>query len=111
MILPLSILTIGCSATWLVATFEREEFEDHWWELSSYDVCYNMHNGDGRRVNEDQLLIRPMGEDLYSLGEWVFVDPNIYEIDGYKVSIYPDNDCWLVRAFGQSDEVTCECPE
>ena len=104
LLLLLSIL-LSCSDD---TSFERKDFEDKWWSIEDYDMCFNVHNESG-----DFLLYK---ESISSPGKWSFISPNVYEIsnsiDNHYIYVNKIEDCWDIL---YKDElfnykiISCEC--
>ena len=78
-------LSISCHATY--EEFDRENFEDIWWGIQEYPICFNVHK------SGDLLLYE---ESIYSSGKWKFYEPSRYIIDGKEEFIIEgyNEGCW-----------------
>ena len=80
-------------------SFPREDFEDHWWEIDAYPICFNFHN-------TGELLLYE--ERINSVGEWDFCEPNEYTVDDETIAVTIAEDCWRITGLDQ-DLTACEC--
>ena len=80
-------------------TFSREAFENEWWEIGVYPICFNLHE------SGDLLLYE---ESIRSEGAWTFCEPNEYFVGDYSFTVNVDEDCWQISGLDQ-DLVACEC--
>ena len=97
----------GCTADW--RGFFAPQFEDIWWQPSELEWCFNFHYNDVGGVNE--LLVYE--DTIQNYGEWVFEEPNVYNVDNYSVTVLQNGDCWDLRIDPFSalteDLYACEC--
>jgi len=80
-------------------SFPREEFENEWWEVQSYPICFNFHE------TGDLLLYE---NSIQNEGAWAFCEPNEYFVGDYSFIVTKDEECWEVKGLDQN-LTACEC--
>jgi len=93
---PLIVLLAAC----LPNPFDREKFEDTWWELQDYPICFNMHKDGDLLTYEDQIQ---------SLGPWDYIDHGKYKVEGITLTVMPNIDCWTISGYMYSNMIACAC--
>ena len=97
----LLLMLSGCSL--ITPEFDRAKFENEWWELAEYPVCFNFHE------SGDVLLYE---ENISNEGSWHYCEPNIYEFDEGQeiITVEPEEECWAVKGYSRrASFVACEC--
>ena len=92
--------------------FERDKFENKWWEVQEYSVCFNFHGSGDLLSYQDQELEKGEGGRFVDEGEWIFYEPNEYEfLEGDElISVTSNNDCWIIEGYSKLSPFTvCEC--
>ena len=92
-------LILGCSTSDLL---DRESFENQWWEVQQYPVCFNFHT-----YEENELLIYQ--SVIENHGPWEFVEPNQYEISDETLTVTQNEECWEVDGYKSYKIDACEC--
>jgi hypothetical protein len=82
--------------------FDREGFENKWWGIQQYPICFNFH------FYEDPELLTYEGR-IENRGPWEFVEPNQYEVADEKFTITANDDCWKVDGYKAYNVDACEC--
>ena len=101
MMIMIVLLMLGCSPA--PQEFDREAFEDKWWEFPQYPVCFNFH-GTG-----DVLLYE---NRISNEGPWYYCEPNYYEFkDGQElVQVTVEDECWKIEGYSElASFIVCEC--
>jgi len=82
---------------------EDQLFEDQWWELESYPICFNMNNETGQLLTYE--------DKIYENGEWAFYEPDTYVVGDRAFYItYLGNSCWNINESGINlSDKACEC--
>lgn len=82
---------------------EEQLFEDRWWELESYPICFNMSNNNGQLLTYE--------DRIYENGEWIFYEPDTYVVGSRTFYItYLGNSCWDIDESGIGlSQKACEC--
>jgi len=91
-------------------SFERDEFENKWWEVQEYSVCFNFHeSGDLLSYQQQELEAGEWGRFIDE-GEWIFYEPNEYSVLDESVFIYKKEECWEIEGYFENKNITaCEC--
>ena len=95
-------LLLALLAACLPNPFDRDKFENVWWELQDYPVCFNMH-GDGDLLTYE--------DRIQSLGPWDYMDNGKYYIENEDVTltVMPNIDCWTITGYMYRNIIACEC--
>ena len=90
--------------------FERDSFENEWWELQEYSLCFNFHeSGDLLSYQQQELEEGEWGRFIDE-GEWTFYEPNEYSVLDKSVFIYREEECWKIEEYFENKViVACEC--
>ena len=91
------LLSLGCADP----PFDRKAFENEWWEVQEYPVCFNFHE------TGDFLIYT---NRINNYGEWEFVEPNGYSAEDKTVYVTADEQCWKIEEYTKNKIiVACEC--
>lgn len=93
------LLAVSCNVD---DSFSREDFENKWWEVQQYPVCFNFHY-----YEESELLIYE--HSIRNEGTWEFLEPNRYEVSGEVLFIESNEGCWVVDGYKGHKVDACEC--
>ena len=108
-----AILLILLSCTISTQPFPREQFENTWWELEVYPICFNVH--------DDGLLTFEQQGPVINNGDWRYVGDNEYYIEGENTTLKieqtdpPDSwqqagACWKIKGYAAFQVFkACEC--
>ena len=90
--------------------FERNSFENEWWEVQEYSVCFNFHeSGDLLSYQNQDIRDGQWGRFVYE-GEWTFIEPNEYSVLDKSIFIYEEEECWKIEEYFENKAITaCEC--
>ena len=92
------------------APFEREKFENEWWEIQEYPVCFNFHESGTLFSYQPQIIEDNQWRRLIDEGEWEFHTPNEYSVLDKSIFIYESEECWEIEEFYDAKVITaCEC--
>jgi len=104
----LAISLLSCAN--IPQPFERDEFENKWWEVQEYSVCFNFHESGDLLSYQDQELEKGEWGQFIDEGEWVFSEPNEYSVLDKSVFIYKKEECWEIEEYFENRIITaCEC--
>jgi len=103
-----AIFLLSCVET--SQQFERESFENKWWEVQEYSVCFNFHeSGDLLSYQHQEIREGEWGRFIDE-GEWTFYEPNEYSVLDKSVFIYDKEVCWDIEGYFENKAITaCEC--
>jgi len=91
-------------------SFDREAFENTWWQMQEYPVCFNFHESGDLLSYEDQDLEEGQWGRFVDEGEWTFCEPNEYSVADKTVFIFEAEDCWEIEGYYDNRIITaCEC--
>jgi hypothetical protein len=93
------VVMLGLFSCYEQTAFNREAFENKWWETNVYPVCFNLHE------SGDLLLYE---ESIRSEGSWAFCEPNEYFVGDNSFAVTEEEECWKIKGLKQ-DLVACEC--
>jgi hypothetical protein len=90
--------------------FEREEFENEWWEIEGYSMCFNFHESGDLLSYQDQILEEGEWGQFIDEGEWAFHTPNEYSVLDKSIFAYENEECWEIEEYFDNRIITaCEC--
>ena len=99
------LLLLACNGG--IILIEEVMFEDNWWQLSSKELCFNVHNPDDI-VGDNQVLVYEE-DTLSSLGGWEFEEPNVYIVnDDIRIKVSKSGECWNIKE-EIFEDTACEC--
>ena len=87
----------GCLSA---SEFQPNIFEDQWWEIQEYPVCFNFHRTGDLLIYEDYII---------NEGRWGFEEPNIYYVEDEEIKVYYEEECWEIRGYRNLNLTACEC--
>jgi len=91
-------------------SFEREGFENEWWEVQEYSVCFNFHESGDLLSYQQQDIIGDRWGRFVDEGEWTFYEPNEYSVLDKSIFIYEEEECWKIEEYFENKPITaCEC--
>ena len=91
-------------------TFEREKFENEWWEIQEYPICFNFHESGDLLSYQPQQLKEREWRRFTDEGEWVFHTPNEYAVLDKSIFAYENEDCWDIEEYYDNKIITaCNC--
>jgi len=91
-------------------TFDREDFENTWWQMQEYPICFNFHESGDLLSYEDQVLEEGQWGRFIDEGEWVFYEPNEYSVEDQTVFVFETENCWEIEGYYDNRIITaCEC--
>ena len=91
-------------------SFEREDFENTWWEIQGYSLCFNFHESGDLLSYQDQILDEGEWGQFIDEGEWIFHIPNEYSVIDKSIFIYENEECWEIEEYYDNKIITaCEC--
>jgi len=90
--------------------FNREQFEDKWWQLEEYSICFNFHESGDLLSYQEQSVEENQWRRFIDEGEWVFCEPNEYSVADETIFVFEDGDCWEIEGYYNNRNITaCEC--
>ena len=90
--------------------FDREEFENQWWEIQGYSLCFNFHESGDLLSYQDQTLEEGEWGQFIDEGEWTFHIPNEYSVLDKSIFAYENEECWEIEEYLENRIITaCEC--
>ena len=90
--------------------FEREEFENEWWEIQGHSMCFNFHESGDLLSYQEQILEEGQWEQFVEEGPWTFHIPNEYSVLDKSIFVYEDEECWEIEEYFDNKIITaCEC--
>ena len=90
--------------------FEREKFENEWWEIQGYSLCFNFHESGDLLSYQDQILEEGEWGQFVDEGEWSFHTPNEYSVLDKSIFVYETEECWEIEEYFDNRIITaCEC--
>jgi len=90
--------------------FDRIAFENKWWEVQEYPVCFNFHKSGDLLSYQQQEIVEGEWIRFVDEGEWVFYEPNEYTVLEKSVFIYQEEECWGIEGYFENKTITaCEC--
>ena len=107
----LLILTL-LSCTVPADSFDKERFENTWWEIQEYPVCFNFHESGDLLSYKDQTLEEGQWGQFIDEGEWTFYEPNEYSVEDKTVFIFETEECWEIEGYFDNDNriiTACDC--
>jgi hypothetical protein len=91
-------------------SFDREDFENTWWQMQEYPICFNFHESGDLLSYEDQVLEEDQWGRFIDEGKWIFYEPNEYSVEDQTVFIFKTEDCWEIEGYYDNKIITaCEC--
>jgi len=104
------IFSILLSCAEASQAFDREDFENTWWELQEYPVCFNFHESGDLLSYQDQHIEEGQWGRFVDEGEWTFCDPNKYSVADKTVFIFEAEGCWEIEGYYDNRIITaCAC--
>lgn len=94
------LLTLCACAEVSLDLLDRNKFENVWWEIQEYPICFNFH--------ETGELLTYEG-NITSQGEWDFYTPNSYLVQDYTFIINEYESCWEITGYVDQTITACEC--
>ena len=71
------------------APFEREKFENEWWEIQEYPVCFNFHESGTLFSYQPQEIQVGHWRQLIDEGQWEYHIPNEYSVlDNFQTDLF-----------------------
>ena len=90
--------------------FQREEFENKWWETQDYPLCFNFHESGDLLSYQEQAFEEGQWRQFIDEGEWNFHIPNEYSVLDKSIFIYENENCWDIEEyFDNRIVIACEC--
>ena len=90
--------------------FDREKFENQWWEIQGYSLCFNFHESGDLLSYQDQILEEGEWGQFVDEGEWTFHIPNEYSVIDKSIFVYEIEECWEIEEYFDNKIITaCEC--
>tara|TARA_B100001123_G_C15254331_1_gene1004067 strand:- start:1309 stop:1653 length:345 start_codon:yes stop_codon:yes gene_type:complete len=90
--------------------FERDAFENQWWETQGYPMCFNFHESGTLFSYQPQELQVGHWRQLIDEGQWEYHIPNEYSVLDKSIFVYEDKECWEIEEFYDAKVITaCEC--
>ena len=90
--------------------FEREKFEDEWWEIQEYPVCFNFHESGTLFSYQPQVIEDREWRRLIDEGQWEYHIPNEYSVLDKSIFVYENEDCWEIEEYYDNKVIkACEC--
>jgi hypothetical protein len=82
--------------------FNRDKFENAWWELQEYPICFNIHKTGDLLTYEGHIQ---------NLGPWDYKDNGEYYIEDEDVTltVMPYINCWTITGYMYYNVTACEC--
>ena len=95
------VLVLMLSCVEFSPPFEREEFENEWWGIEEYSMCFNFHESGDLLSYQDQIV---------NEGAWTFHIPNEYSVLDKSIFVYETEECWEIEEYFDNKIITaCEC--
>ncbi len=89
---------------------EREAFENQWWEVQEYSVCFNFHESGDLLSYQYQDVREGEWRRFVDEGEWTFYEPNEYSVLDKSIFIYEEEECWKIEEYFENKPImACEC--
>ena len=82
------------------ASIDTERFENHWWEIQEYPICFNFHETGSLLVYEEFIV---------NEGPWEFTEPNQYSVFDETIEVYSVDECWKLKGYKNLNLSACEC--
>jgi hypothetical protein len=90
--------------------FERSSFENEWWEIQEYSLCFNFHESGDLLSYQEQDLDEGEWGQFIDEGGWAFYEPNEYTVLEKSVFIYNEEECWKIEEYFENKTIAaCEC--
>ena len=90
--------------------FERDAFENQWWETQGYPMCFNFHESGTLFSYQPQELQVGHWRQVIDEGQWQYHIPNEYSVLDKSIFVYEDEECWEIEEFYDAKVITaCEC--
>ena len=103
-----AILLISCVE--FAPAFEREKFENEWWEIQQYPVCFNFHKSGTLFSFQPQEIQVGHWRQLIDEGQWEYNIPNEYSVLDKSIFVYESEECWEIEEYYDNKVITaCEC--
>lgn len=82
--------------------FDRTQFEDAWWSLKEYDVCFNLHSSGDTLIHDGSIQ---------SVGPWEYQHTGTYYIvnEDLLIDVSPEGECWDISIQPYYRFTACEC--
>ena len=91
-------------------SFDNESFENQWWEIQGYPLCFNFHESGDLLSYQEQALEAGHWGHFVDEGEWIFDEPNKYSVLDKSIFVYKTEECWeLEEYFDNKIIMACEC--
>lgn len=91
-------------------SFDRDRFENRWWQLEEYPICFNFHESGDLLSYQEQHIQEGQWRRFIDEGEWVFCEPNEYTVADETVSVFEADECWEIEGYFDNKIITaCEC--
>ena len=104
----LFLVLLSCAEASL--SFDREAFENEWWEIQEYSVCFNFHESGDLLSYQQQEVGEGEWRRFVDEGEWAFYEPNEYSVLDKSVFIHEKEECWDIEGYFDNRIITaCEC--
>ena len=102
------LILLSCTES--TASFDREGFENEWWQLQEYPICFNFHESGDLLSYEEQILEEGQWGQFIDEGKWIFCEPNEYAVEDKTILIFESEDCWEIEGYYDNRIITaCSC--
>ena len=106
----LALLAVSCTPEIENALFDRESFENNWWEINTigYRACFFVDENGYVRIYEP-------GHSSYIAGDWTYYEPGTYVVNSIHIEepetlvVKKRNDCWNITGYTVFAINACEC--
>ena len=82
-----------------VVPLERKDFENEWWEIQEYSMCFNFHESGDLLSYQRQPHRENEWRQFVDEGEWIFYEPNEYSVLDKSIFVYEDEECWEIEEY------------
>ena len=91
-------------------SIDNKVFENQWWEIQGYPLCFNFHESGDLLSYQEQALEEGQWGRFIDEGEWTFHEPNEYSVLDKSIFIYENEECWEIEEYFENRIITaCEC--
>jgi len=91
-------------------SIDNKVFENQWWEIQEYPLCFNFHESGDLLSYQEQILEEGQWGRFVDEGAWTFYEPNEYSVLDRSIFIYENEECWEIEEYFDNRIITaCEC--
>ena len=104
------VLVLMLSCVEFSDTFDRDAFENQWWQTQGYPICFNFHESGTLFSYQPQEIQVGHWRQLIDEGQWEYRIPNEYSVLDKSIFVYESEECWEIEEYYDNKVITaCEC--